>query len=91
MAVLGALLVLVSPGLDLARFLLPVAAGGFLYIACADLVPEMRKRARGRRLLTTFLALLAGVGLMAGLRVLEAGSGHEGHGHGHEQPGHEHR
>lgn len=91
-AILGALVVLVAAGdLGLEAALVPIAAGGFLYVACADLVPEIRKRARGWRLVVTCAALLAGLGLMA---LVEVVSGHDhghGHGHGHEAPGvHDH-
>ncbi len=88
MAVVGALFVLVTSGdHGIAQFLVPVAAGGFLYIACADLVPEMRKRSKGKELLSTVLALAVGLGLM--VAVHEVGHcGHDHGGHGHE--GHDH-
>jgi len=64
-AIVGALAVLLLHGdHGVAEFLVPVAAGGFLYIACADLVPEIRKRARGIALVPVMLALGAGLGLM---------------------------
>ncbi len=76
-AVLGALFVLATAGdHGLSDLLVPIAAGGFLYIACADLVPEMRKRARGKQLITTVLALVAGLALMVAV--------HEIGGHDHE-------
>lgn len=45
--------------------LVPLAAGGFLYVACADLVPELRRRVHGWGLVVTVLALAAGVALVA--------------------------
>jgi zinc and cadmium transporter len=79
-AVLGAVFVLLLHGdRGLAEFLVPLTAGGFLYIACADLVPEMRARARGVTLVTVLLALGAGLGLMVALHALGP---KEGHGHG---------
>ncbi len=95
-AVLGAVFVLATAGdHGLAQFLVPVAAGGFLYIACADLVPEMRKRARGTELISTVLALLVGLGLMVAVHELSGHDhDHDGHGHGahdhHDHSGHQH-
>lgn len=97
-AVVGAVIVLlVGAKTGLAASLVPIAAGGFLYIACADLVPEIRKRARGWGLVTTFGALLLGVALMAFVHEFESHDhahgehGHEGHDHGaHDHEGHDH-
>ena len=92
-AVVGAVVVLIiGKNSSVADYLVPVAAGGFIYIACADLVPEMRKRARGWALATTFGALALGVALMALVHLFEA-SGHDHHGHGGEtnQQGHDHK
>jgi zinc and cadmium transporter len=73
-ALAGALAILLAHGsLELERHLVPLAAGGFLYVACADLVPELRRRARGWALVATVLALLGGLALMALLA--------DGHGH----------
>jgi zinc and cadmium transporter len=83
-AFLGAGLVLVAEGaLHLEGTLVPVAAGGFLYVACADLVPELRKRARGAALLAALLALAAGILLVAAI----PGPAHgEAHGHDDHPP-----
>jgi zinc and cadmium transporter len=54
--------------------LVPLAAGGFLYVACADLVPELRRGVSGKGLPLTVLALLAGIALVALV------PGHPGHG-----------
>ncbi len=96
-AVLGALFVLATSGdHGIAQFLVPVAAGGFLYVACADLVPEMRKRSKGKELISTVLALVVGLGLMVVVHEVgphdHHGHGHEAHdggGHDHTAPGHE--
>lgn len=86
LSVLGCLgVLLVHDAVGLERHLVPLAAGGFLYIACADLVPEMRARARGAALLPIVLALLLGVGLMAGVHeVVHSAAAHE-HGTGPAQ------
>jgi len=85
-AVLGALVVLLAPvDVDLALHIVPIAAGGFIYVACADLVPEIRKRARGWKLAVTCATLLFGVSLVA--LVHELGIG--GHSHDHSVTPHE--
>jgi zinc and cadmium transporter len=89
-ALVGALVVL-ALGADASvhEVLLPVAAGGFLYIACADLVPEMRRRARGKALVATLIALAIGLGSMATVEHLERfllPDRVAGHGHGHAHP-----
>ncbi|MEM7821304.1 MAG: ZIP family metal transporter [Candidatus Aenigmatarchaeota archaeon] len=46
------------------NFLLPFAAGGFIYIAASDLIPEIKKETRIRRYLTEFGVFLFGILLM---------------------------
>lgn len=41
-------------------FLLPFAAGGFVYIAASDLIPELHKEVNPRRSLISFATLLLG-------------------------------
>lgn len=53
-------------------YLLPVAAGGFIYIAMSDLIPELHKTKRVRHSTIQFLAILVGIGAMILLLALEA-------------------
>jgi zinc and cadmium transporter len=88
-AVLGAAVVLLAPGdLRLETWITPIAAGGFLYVACADLVPELRTRGSRRVLVGTALALAAGV-LAIALVGQVAGHSHAVPEHDHH-PGHRH-
>jgi len=48
------------------HFLVPFAAGGFIYIAVADLIPELHKEVALRRSLLQFLFFALGIGLMLG-------------------------
>ena len=48
----------------LASYLIPVAAGGFLYIGASDLLPELKSESSPRKMLTTVLVFLLGVVLM---------------------------
>jgi len=51
-------------------FLVPFAAGGFIYIATTDLMPELHKRTRGKESLVQLLTILTGIGLMLILKIL---------------------
>ena len=53
------------------QVLIPLTAGGFIYIAGSDLVPQLHKEVKSLRALFQFLALLTGVLLMLLLRSLE--------------------
>jgi hypothetical protein len=46
-------------------------AGGFVYIAATDLLPELHKEPEGARSVVQVLSLLAGIGVMAALLLLE--------------------
>ncbi len=53
--------------------LVPFAAGGFIYIAATDLMPELHKKAHARESLVQLFVILLGIGLMAFLKIaLEA-------------------
>ena len=87
MAVIGAVLVLVLD-LDadvLEAYGLPFIAGAFVYIAAADLIPELHHHTRGREAALIFTAFLVGIALMWGILGLE-----EAGQLGATQPGHEH-
>lgn len=49
-------------------FLIPFTAGGFLYLALVDMVPELHRKTCGRKAFAQTAALLAGLGLMGGLK-----------------------
>jgi zinc and cadmium transporter len=55
----------------LALWAVPFAAGGFIYIAAADLVPVLHKSRGAGASLAQFAALLLGVGAMAALLLFE--------------------
>lgn len=46
------------------KYLLPVAAGGFIYIAVSDLLPELRKSVCLKKFIIDFIFLLAGIGII---------------------------
>lgn len=49
-------------------FMLPFAAGGFIYIAASDLIPELHKEPELKKSLTSFLFFLIGIVFMLGLK-----------------------
>jgi zinc and cadmium transporter len=68
--VLGGLLGYFMPVEGFATLMLPFAAGGFVYIAASDLVPELHKEADIKKSMTAFLFFIIGIGLMAATKVL---------------------
>lgn len=72
-AVLGAALTLVASTMieGLERVLVPITAGGFVYIASTDLLPELHKEPDAAKSAVQIVAILAGVAVMAALLLLE--------------------
>ncbi|HLN19204.1 MAG TPA: ZIP family metal transporter [Patescibacteria group bacterium] len=72
-AIAGAVLVLVVNITDgsLTKFLIPFAAGGFVYIAGTDLIPELHKHTEIKKGIWQLLAFIFGIGLMLGLLISE--------------------
>lgn len=56
---------------SLLPYLLPFAAGGFIYIAASDLMPEIRKEPNLRRSIHSFFVFILGVALMYAVKFLE--------------------
>lgn len=55
-----------------ALWLLPIAGGGFIYVALSDLIPELHKSRRISEGVIQVLAIVIGVAAMASLLALEA-------------------
>lgn len=70
MAILGAIvgLILGSKGEAFIHFILPFAAGGFVYIAGSTLIPELHKECSWKSSCWHSLALLLGIALMLALK-----------------------
>ena len=58
-------------GRDYTQFMLPLTAGGFIYIAGADLIPELHKERDLRSSMAQFAVVILGIGLMYLLLLLE--------------------
>jgi zinc and cadmium transporter len=72
-AVLGAIVILYIGNTipNLTMFLLPFTAGGFIYIAGSDLIPELQKEFVLKKSLTQFIFLVLGMLVMYGFMFLE--------------------
>lgn len=82
-AVVGAALVFVMPipAETLEGIALPAIAGAFLYIAAADLIPELHHHTRRKEVGLILLAFLVGILLMYGLLGFESLGSDAGHAH----------
>src|SRR5947207_2203920 len=72
-AILGTVLALVigSSATSFSAAVLPVAAGGFIYIAGSDLVPELHKERSFPKSVAQLMAIGTGIGLMLCLTLIE--------------------
>lgn len=72
-ALVGALIVLyVGSEIELfSAYAAAVTAGAFIYLAAADLLPELHKKQGGRSSALSLIAFLVGIGLMVALTALE--------------------
>ena len=50
-------------------YIIPFAAGGFIYIATADIIPELHKEVEIKKSLKQLLSILLGIGIMWGLKI----------------------
>jgi len=54
---------------SIGTLLVPFAAGGFIYIATTDLMPELHKKSRARESIIQLLAIVSGILLMACVKI----------------------
>lgn len=73
MAFLGAIVSLVLSTVvgNVTTYLIPFAAGGFIYIAGSDLIPELHKEVKVKKSLIQFIAFIVGILMMFALLGLE--------------------
>ncbi len=71
-AFLGALLtILIGPAIGgFSSYIVPFTAGGFVYIATADLIPELKKEAGLRKSFWQLACISVGIGLMLVLKLI---------------------
>ncbi len=71
-AVFGAVIAIVL-GARINNFsdlIIPFTAGGFIYIATADLIPELKKETAARKSLYQLISIIVGIGIMLALKVI---------------------
>ena len=68
---------------NITNYILPMAAGGFIYLAGSDLIPQLHKEKSTRRNLIQFLAIIAGFAMMFFISQTQS--------HSHEHENHEHQ
>jgi len=71
-AIVGAVLVLSLSGVaNITAFFIPFSAGGFIYIAGADFIPELHKEVALKKSFIQFVMFLLGIAVMVALVFLE--------------------
>jgi len=72
-AILGAIIALVAKTYieNIEIFLIPIAVGGFIYIAGSDLIPELHKEFTVSKAILQLIAFTAGILVMAALLLLD--------------------
>jgi len=90
-AILGAVIALIIGAYteNLTVFLVPFAAGAFIYIAGSDLIPELHKEKSTKKSLVQFLFLILGIIIVAAMLLLPHSHSHAdnqnlSHDHEHE-------
>jgi len=71
-AILGAIMgyFISDTAIGFSNSILPLTAGGFIYIASSDLIPQLHKESNLRRSTLAFIAFLCGIVFMALARLL---------------------
>ena len=72
-------------------YFLVLAGSSFVYVALADLIPQLQKRLPARQTAAQILWLVAGIVLVTLVSRLAHGEDDQGHDEGHGQPGHVHK
>lgn len=71
-AILGALMVLIigQSFSDLTYYLIPFAAGGFIYVASADIIPELHKSTKISHSILQLFYIVCGIAIMYALLII---------------------
>ncbi len=67
----GILAVMIGPRVFMfVDALIPITAGGFIYIACSDLIPELHRNDKPSQSLLQILCIILGIAVMIGLKII---------------------
>ncbi len=71
-ALAGAIIILtIGAGAEnFTKYMLPITAGGFIYIAASDLIPELQKEVKASKSFIQVIAIILGIAIMWGLMFL---------------------
>ncbi|MDP4039757.1 MAG: ZIP family metal transporter [Candidatus Pacearchaeota archaeon] len=72
-AILGAIIALIASNYTsiIEQFIVPIAIGGFIYIAGSDLIPELHKNFTIKKSIVQLISLIIGILVMAALLLFE--------------------
>lgn len=72
-AVLGTIIAIIAGSSfeDITKYILPITAGGFLYMATVDLIPELKEEAKLNKIAMQFATIIIGIILMYLMLFLE--------------------
>jgi zinc and cadmium transporter len=72
-AILGAVVVLLISfdTTDITKFMIPFAAGGFVYVASSDFIPELHKETIPNKSFIQLIFFVIGIGIMASMLLFE--------------------
>ncbi len=62
-----------SSAISFSKLLLPFAAGGFIYIAGSDLIPELHKEKSAKKVVVSFAFFIIGIVFMVAIKMLVKG------------------
>ena len=73
MAIAGAVVAIIASNYieNIELYLIPIAVGGFIYIAGSDLIPELHKEFETKKAILQILAFVLGIAVMAAILFLE--------------------
>jgi zinc and cadmium transporter len=92
-AILGAVLTILLGNItgNLVLYILPFAAGGFIYLAGSDLIPELHRESSVKKNLIQLAAILTGLLLMFFISLNHSHQHGDSHEHATEQVDHDHQ
>ncbi|MEZ7821230.1 MAG: ZIP family metal transporter, partial [Patescibacteria group bacterium] len=72
-AIIGTIITLITGSNfeNITKYILPITAGGFLYMATVDLIPELKEEAKFKNIALQFITMILGITVMYLMLFLE--------------------